>query len=125
VLDSLDIITKSATVLHELGHYYTVNYNLSQFENYEVETVFVINNKYEKAAELFRKYIYKKEMGLVIYKPYIKYINNPDVFEYKTGRKIEFSEAVENNIWNDIQELPLLRKIITQDQEAFFDNLIN
>jgi len=123
IYNKLDIIQTISVIIHEVGHYYTINEDLSLFENYEIKGVYKTEDNAEKAAESFKKYIYKREMGLTINKPYIKYIYSPDVFEYKTGQKIEFKEAMEKDIWDDIQELPFLRKIITQEQEVFFDNL--
>ncbi len=67
-------------------------------------------------ASNYEKKIAEDLLSVKIYKLYIKYIDQPEIYEYATGRHIEYEEAVKENIWNDVQELPFRNRILFKNE---------
>jgi hypothetical protein len=66
----------------------------------------------QETAMQYEKKVAQDLLAVHIDKTYIRYFDSPDVFDYQTGRKISYDEAVKNNIWGDIQVLPFYNRIL-------------
>lgn len=107
--NSLPLERLIEVLLHELGHWKTAGKDTSLFKDRE------------DAAEKFALWTLTK--SILVTKPYFMYYRGNEVYEYQTGRHISYEEAVKNNIWDDIQLLPTLKKIVSLNEKTFFEQL--
>jgi len=97
--------------IHEVGHLHTSS---------QIPT----SEERERIARNYERYIAQELLLIDINKPYIRYANEHNIYEYQTGRLISYNEAVDNNIWNSVQDLPFYNHILFGNEREEIKKLI-
>lgn len=121
--DTIGFPITQDTIGHEIGHYYMKATTKEEYVKVFGNPEKTIEELREIAADKFRNWWYERGMYVQVSKPYVRYGEYPDVYEYSTGRYIGFEEAMEKNIWSEIQDLPFTRHLVTPKEAEFFEQI--
>lgn len=120
-----DYLAMISTIIHELGHYYTLvdSAKFDGYTNYSLKSNLKTDTPEENIAEWFVSWTYQQGMGIVVSKPYVRYYGEFDVYEYNTGQIVSYEYAAKNNIWNNIQDMPFTRHLAAPSQNGYFSSI--